>query len=172
MPTPYFWPLDEDPGELPDDPEIVVTAAASLAATSPPADAGVLYPLRRAAADYASSGGTALLNADLADMLGTRCDSGRAQGELPWRTDFGSLLPTARHKNNDAVLEELVRQWTVDAVAKWMPDLRIKGVRIERPASVTDLERVIAHVAWEVVSGGAPIAADVAQVPLTATTSG
>jgi len=172
MPTEYFWPLDADPGPLPEEPDVVVDAATSLSAARPAADAGILFPLKRSAADYQSAQGAALVEADLRFLLGTRCDknNGETQGELPWETEFGSLLPTARHRNNDAVLGELVRQWTADAVARWMPDVRVRRVTIDRATSDTG-ERLVARIAWEVVSGGRAIAADVASVPLTATTA-
>lgn len=93
---------------------------------------GVITPFRRGANDFTNSGGVAFLQSMISQVLGVACDSDYTQGELPWRTEFGSLVHFIRHKNNDAVAGELARVYVADALGRWVPQIRIKDVTIER----------------------------------------
>lgn len=53
-------------------------------------------------------------------------------GELPRRTEFGSLLYRLRHQKNDTVLQELGRLYVVEALKKWEPRVAITAVQIGR----------------------------------------
>jgi phage baseplate assembly protein W len=54
------------------------------------------------------------------------------QGELPWRTEFGSLLHLLRHQKNDAVLQELARAHVADALKRWEPRVQLTSVQVTR----------------------------------------
>jgi uncharacterized protein len=83
---------------------------------------GLLRPFRRdQKADFAAAGGGALIRSAVGQILGTVGSSDFTQGELPWRTEFGSLLHLLRHQKNDRVLQELARVYVVDALKRWEP---------------------------------------------------
>ncbi len=93
---------------------------------------GILTPFRRGAADFVAGGGLELLQSHIGQVLATRAGSDFTQGELPWRGDFGSLLHLLRHQNNTQVLEELARIYVAEALARWVPQIRLKDVTITR----------------------------------------
>lgn len=93
---------------------------------------GVLTPFQRGANDFVNGGGVAFLQSMIGEVLGVRGDSDFTQGELPWRTEFGSLLHHLRHQNNDEVLAELGQVHVVDALARWIPQIRVKAVDISK----------------------------------------
>lgn len=93
---------------------------------------GLDTPFRRGASDFVAVGGLDLINANIAQILGTRAGSEYSTGELPWRSDFGSLLHRLRHQNNNAVAAELAKQYVVDAIARWEPRIRIVATTIGR----------------------------------------
>jgi phage baseplate assembly protein W len=86
---------------------------------------GLLCPFRRhRKADFAAVGGEALVRSAVGQILGTMADSEFTQGELPWRTEFGSLLHLLRRQENDAVLQELARFHVADSLKRWEPACR------------------------------------------------
>lgn len=89
---------------------------------------GLLTPFKRGASDFIAGGGVELLQSMIGQVLGTRAGSDYTEGEVPWRGAFGSLLNQLRHQNNDAVLEELARIYVVEALSRWIPQVRIKAV--------------------------------------------
>jgi phage baseplate assembly protein W len=94
---------------------------------------GLLRPFRRdRKADFAAAGGEALLRSAVGQILGTMASSDFTQGELPWRTEFGSLLHLLRHQKNDAVLQELARVYVVDALKRWEPRVQLTSVQVTR----------------------------------------
>jgi phage baseplate assembly protein W len=94
---------------------------------------GLIAPFRRDLKDdFANSGGTALIAASIGQILGTVAGGPRGRGELRWRTDFGSLLYTLRHRKNDANLQEVARVWIVDALTRWEPRIRLLSVTISQ----------------------------------------
>lgn len=93
---------------------------------------GVIRPFRRARAnDFASASGAALVASCIGQVLGTRADSGPWQGELPWRTEFGSRLYLLRHRANDVTTRELARAAVVDALQRWEPRVQVSDVSID-----------------------------------------
>jgi phage baseplate assembly protein W len=77
------------------------------------------------------------------------------QGELPWRTDFGSLLHVLRHQRNDAVLQELARVYVVDALQRWEPRVAVTSVQLTR--ELRDGENVLAiRLRYNVISTNTP----------------
>lgn len=93
---------------------------------------GILTPFRRGGADFVSGGGLELLQSHIGQVLGTRAGSDFTEGEIPWRGDFGSLLHLLRHQNNNQVREELARIYVAEALARWVPQIRLKDVTITR----------------------------------------
>lgn len=92
---------------------------------------GLLRPFRRdRKADFAAAGGEALVRSAVGQILGTMSSSDFTQGELPWRTEFGSLLHLLRHQKNDAVLQELARVHVADALKRWEPRVQLTSVQV------------------------------------------
>ena len=95
-----------------------------------PLSFGLLRPFRRdQKADFAASGAEQVIRSAVGQILGTVGSSDFTQGELPWRTEFGSLLHLLRHQKNDRVLQELARVYVVDALKRWEPRVVVTAVR-------------------------------------------
>lgn len=95
---------------------------------------GITAPFRRDETDFVASGGAAHVRSCVAQILGTRCGNGRGiQGELSWRSDFGSLLYLLRHANNTPLLAEMARAYVADALKRWEPRVRLTGVKVTQP---------------------------------------
>ncbi len=85
--------------------------------------AAIVAPLRRdKKRDFASSDGDELLHSKVLQVLCTE------QGELPWRTSFGSRVHLLRHQRAGAALAELGRVYVRDALANWAPDAQLSEV--------------------------------------------
>jgi phage baseplate assembly protein W len=97
---------------------------------------GLIRPFRRdQKTDFAATGGAALVKAAVGQILGTMCsDPNRPemQGEMPWRTEFGSLLYLLRHRKNDDALAALARSHVGTALARWEPRVRVTNVEVTR----------------------------------------
>lgn len=92
---------------------------------------GLLRPFRRdRKLDWAAAGGVRLVTACVGQVLGTRAASDFSQGELPWRTEFGSKLYLLRHAANDDTTRELARIYIAEALVRWEPRVRVTGVEI------------------------------------------
>lgn len=117
-----------------------------------PAFLGLIRPFQRdGRADFAAATGEQLIRSAIGQILGTIGASDATPGELPWRTEFGSLLYRLRHQKNDAVLQELARVYVVDAVKRWEPHIVITAVQIQREP--LDGENVLAiRLQYDVVS--------------------
>jgi hypothetical protein len=90
---------------------------------------GLTRPFQRdLRSDFAAAGGEQLIRSAVGQILGTVGSSDFTQGELPWRTDFGSL----RHQRNDNVLQELARCYVVDALKRWEPRIVVISVQVTR----------------------------------------
>jgi hypothetical protein len=106
---------------------------------------GLLHPFQRdRRSDFVSGTGEALVRAAVAQILGTACTSEFTPGEIPWRTELGSLLTLLRHRRNDAVLQELARVYVVDALKRWEPRVHVSSVEIEREQA-RDAVRGLSH---------------------------
>lgn len=156
MPTPYSWPLSSPPAPT--------APAGGSSSTTTPLDRlvsrnrfGLLRPFRRDGVnDFAAAGGKALIESELGQILGTECDSEQGQGELPWRTEFGSLIFKLRHRNGtDVVTQELARAWAKDAIAKWHPTVRPLDVGITTAKDDQGNEsRLVLAIRYEVRARG------------------
>jgi hypothetical protein len=94
---------------------------------------GAIRPFRRdGKSDFAAAGGEAAVRSAVGQILGTMAASDFTQGELPFRTEFGSLLHLLKHQKNDAVLQELARVHVVDALKRWEPRVRVTSVQVTR----------------------------------------
>ena len=136
MPTLVSYTLV--PSSTPTD--SVVVPAANDAATPSPIDAflgvGLLAPFARdQKSDFVSGRGVELIKSSIRRIVGVRGASETAQGELRWRTEFGSQLYRLRHSNNDDVLADIARVYVVDAITRWEPRVSVLDVVIERAAS-------------------------------------
>ncbi len=87
---------------------------------------GLLIPLRRVGADFANGDGDAQLRSQVVQLLAT------APGELPWRPSFGCGLRLLKHQNNDTVLGELARVRIRDGFARWLPEVQLAAVEVQR----------------------------------------
>lgn len=97
---------------------------------------GLLRPfVRDEKKDFANASGAALVKSAVGQILGTRCTSPTNIGELPWRPEFGSLLPTLRHANNDDRIRQIAQTFVVDALRRWEPRIRVTGFSINQRSS-------------------------------------
>lgn len=89
-------------------------------ATSPVTQ-GLLFPLQRdGRGDFLTSKNlNELIVAAIKQVLGVRGAGPVTQGELPWRTQFGSQTYRLRHSNNDEALVDIVKYFVLDALAKF-----------------------------------------------------
>jgi hypothetical protein len=117
---------------------------------------GLTRPFQRdLRSDFAAAGGEQLVRSAVGQILGTVGSSDFTQGELPWRTDFGSLLHVLRHQRNDNVLQELARVYVVDALKKWEPQVVVTSVQSTREQH--DGENIIAiRLQYNVISANTP----------------
>lgn len=94
---------------------------------------GILRPFRRdKKADFANGEGIALVRSAVGLVLGTICASDVTQGELPWRTEFGSLVHLLRMRNNSPALAELAANRVAGALKTWVPAVRVRAVLVTR----------------------------------------
>jgi uncharacterized protein len=117
---------------------------------------GLLRPFRRdLRSDFAAAGGEQVIRSAVGQILGTVGASEVTDGELPWRTEFGSLLTRLRHQRNDYVLQELARVYVVDALQRWEPRVRVTEVGVTRERQ--DGENVLAiRLRYDVIESNAP----------------
>lgn len=92
---------------------------------------GIIRPWRRdQKLDWAAVGGVRLVKSAVGQILATRASSERTTGELPWRTEFGSLLYLLRHRANDETTREIARTYVAGALKRWEPRILVTGVTI------------------------------------------
>lgn len=117
---------------------------------------GLIRPFRRdGRADFLAAGSEPVIRSAVGQILGTVGASEVTQGELPWRTDFGSLLHRLRHQKNDNVLQELARVYVVDALKRWEPRIVVTAVTVQREQQ--DGENVLAiRIRYDIISTNTP----------------
>lgn len=117
---------------------------------------GIARPLREdpSGSGFRTASGVDLFLANVGQILGTPI------GSIPWRPEFGSKLSRARHQNNNAVLAELVRVRTIDALARWEPRARVRDVALTRSGapSVERRNVLLAKLRLDFVVRGAVLA--------------
>ena len=104
---------------------------------------GLLTPFTRGPADFSNDGGVDHLQSMIGQVLGTMAGSDYTEGELPWRSDFGSLLHFLRHKNNNDIISELAKVYIGEALARWIPQIRVKDVRTEKRIGPEGQENIL-----------------------------
>ena len=93
----------------------------------------LLIPFRRDRKhDFASGTGADLLRSKVIQALMTDGATPQSQGELPWRTSFGSGLERLRHQRNDAAVAELCRVYIRDALQHWVPGAELSDINVSR----------------------------------------
>jgi Bacteriophage baseplate protein W len=118
---------------------------------------GLLTPFGRGASDFHNGGGLAHLQSMIGQVLVTMAGSDFTEGELPWRSDFGSLLHFLRHKQNTEVTAELARVYVGEALAKWIPQVILKDVRTEKREGTDGEENVLEiRLTYDVISINQP----------------
>lgn len=124
---------------------------------------GLLSPFQRDGKnDFASDGGLALIKASIRNILGTRGASETAQGEYPWRTEFGSQLERLRHMPNKAVIADLAQYYVAEALARWEPRVVVKHVDVTQEDYTLTIE-VTYDVIDQNVSGNNVALQDITQ---------
>ena len=122
---------------------------------------GLTRPFRRdKKGDFASAGGAELLISAVGQIIGTRgaVPGSAQQGELPWRTQFGSLIHLLRHAPNKTILRELARTHVIDALKRWEPRIIVKDVfaeKIDVPGAGTQ-RGVLIRVFFNLISANVP----------------
>lgn len=119
---------------------------------------GLLRPFRRdQKSDFANASGEALVRACVGQVLGMQGAGAISQGELPWAPERGSLLYLLRHQANDLVLQNLGRQYVIDALRAFEPRIRVRATRITREKGPTNEENVLLiRVVYDVLATPQP----------------
>lgn len=104
---------------------------------------GLTIPFSRASRDLGTAEDVALLRARIRQVLLTEGATARSEGELPWRTNFGSGLYLLRHQNNTAVLGEIARVYIRDALKKWLPEVEVVSVSTSQQDNVLRIGIVV-----------------------------
>ena len=113
---------------------------------------GLVRPFRRdLRSDFAAAGDEEGIRSAVGQILGTIGASDHTPGEVPWRTDFGSLLYLLRHQKNDHVLAELARVYVVDALKRWEPRVVVTTVAITREVQ-SGADVLAIRVRYDVIS--------------------
>ncbi len=93
----------------------------------------ILSPFRRdRTTDFAAAGGEQLVRSAVQQILATIGASDFTQGEIPWRTEFGSLLYLLKNQKNDIALQELAKVYVRDALSRWEPRVVVTDLKIDR----------------------------------------
>ncbi len=94
---------------------------------------GLIIPFERdRKSDFASATELVLLKSAIQQTLGTVGASDFTQGEVPWRTEFGSLLHLLRHQANDVALQELAKVYVTDALRNFNPRIVVTSLGVQR----------------------------------------
>lgn len=94
---------------------------------------GLIFPLARdGRGDFATGSGVEAINASLRNILGVRGAGADTQGELRWRTEFGSQIHRLRFADNTEALEDIARVFVVDAVRRYEPRVDLRAATVER----------------------------------------
>ena len=117
---------------------------------------GLTIPFRRdRKQDLAAAGGETLVRSAVEQILGTIGASDFTQGELPWRTEFGSLLHLLRHQKNDVALQELAKVYVGDALRKFEPRVVVTQLEIARVEDA-ELNKLLIRLRYNVIQGNVP----------------
>ncbi len=129
---------------------------------------GLIRPfVRDQKGDFAAAEAEVLVRACVGQVLGTRGRNAKSEGEMPWRTDFGSLLFTLRHAPNDPVTQALAKTYISDALGAWEKRVRVRALSFRTEKSRTDLKGgddvLVASLVYDLVDGGTIIQTNIQQ---------
>jgi hypothetical protein len=94
---------------------------------------GLIHPFRRnRTSDFQNEFGPKLIKSAVSQILGTVAATEIAQGEVPWRPNFGSAIHLLKHQPQNETLQNLARIHVVEAIQRWEPRVKITDVRVER----------------------------------------
>ena len=98
---------------------------------------GILFPLQRdGRGDFVTSDDEAeLVSASIEQIMGVRGSGATRQGEMPWRTKFGSQLDRLRHSNANDALPDIAQYFVVDAISVFEPRARLRNVAVAREST-------------------------------------
>lgn len=100
---------------------------------------GLTHPFRRdGKGDFANTVGIPLVRSAVTQILGTKAETEFNEGELPWNPEFGSKLHLLKHAPNNQATAELARIYSIEAVNRWEPRVRITNIDV-RSEDPTDL---------------------------------
>lgn len=150
--TTATFPLIEDEDDDVSTPSSGAAPLSELAARVG-TGSGPMAPFRRDQRnDFVSGSGDALLSAEILQVLGTRADDGSMTGELPWRTDFGSLVHVLRYAAIDETMAAVLRSRIASALARWLPQVKIKKTGLSRVLNTNGDIVAVCSIMYDVVS--------------------
>ncbi len=152
MPNAFTWPLLPDQIATPPS-----SGSGSSSFNSSPIDGilgfGLTRPFRRDLKnDFATDGGAALIKSSVSQILGTRAQGAKVQGELAWRQEFGSRLYLLRNRKGGH-LDELARAYCLEALQRWEPRVILTGVGTTFDPLIRALR---VHVKFDFISRNRP----------------
>lgn len=104
-----------------------------MAGTEDFSGVGLLLPFQRDLKDdFANGAGDALYKSHVLQVAGTRAGSELADGELEWRSDFGSRFYLLQQQRNTVALQALAEFYAQEMFDNWLPELRLRSVVAER----------------------------------------
>jgi phage baseplate assembly protein W len=116
---------------------------------------GLITPINRSnITDFAAGAGIEAVRSAVGQVIGTRADDGRMTGELPWRTDFGSIVHRMMYLGADESFASLLRSRIVSALALWEPRARVRSLSVLRVITPENSIAVVARLVFDVVQGG------------------
>jgi len=118
---------------------------------------GLIRPFQRdGKGDFAHAEASSLIRATIGQVLGTRAASAVAQGELPWRTEAGSLLYTLRHANNSPANREKARIFAQEALARQDTRVRVLDIELIEPERIDEQNQMVLKVVWAFIDQNVP----------------
>lgn len=94
---------------------------------------GLLLPFQRDLKDdFANGAGDEVFKSNALLVLATEAESAVADGELEWRTDFGSRFYLLRQQRNTIALQALAEFYAREAFDNWLPELKLRSVVASR----------------------------------------
>lgn len=114
---------------------------------------GLLAPLQRDQKnDFAHAGGVELVRSCVATVLGVQADSPFAQGELPWRPEFGARLYLLKHQKGP-MLQAMATVYVTEALQRWEPRVFVLQVS----ASFDSTRRILTlRLLYDVIDRNVP----------------
>ncbi len=88
---------------------------------------GVVRPFVRDAADVAKAGGFDQVRSSAGQILGTKAETDRTSGEVPWRPEFGAKLHLLRHRKGP-IITAMAEAFVREALDLWEPRVEVVGV--------------------------------------------